>query len=168
MMQLPLFEGAELLAQPRAAGARTRRVIQGVTAEQVALTFKVIKQRRARKKPAPGHIPDRSGLPRQAPRPMTPEQRALVVEAYGHLNRAARRYRSIAWAAGLDPEDAASHLSIVFVARLQGEHPWDGRASLKNYCFMLARSVLINLANKRTNQQTAEDAWGQATGEAER
>lgn len=163
MMQLPLFDLAAQ-ARPRTAGARRVISIPAAMAEQVALTFEVMKQRRVRAKPAPGHAPDRSGLPRQTPRPLTAQQNALVIEAHGHLTRAANRFRSLTWAAGLDPNDAASHLVIVFAARLQGEHPWDGRASLKNYCYMLARSVLTNLANKRTNRTMVEDAWGQASG----
>lgn len=164
MLQLPLFELAAQAARPRTAGARPVESPSVLMAEQVALTFEVMKQRRARAKPAPGHTPDRSGLPRQQARPMSSEQKALVVEAFKLLPRAVHRFAGLRYAAGLDHEDAVQHLLVVFAARLQGEHPWDGRASLKNYCFMLARSVLKNLADKRTNRTTVEDAWGQASG----
>ncbi len=67
-------------------------------------------------------------------------------------------FRGIWLASGLELEDAVQHLVIVFAARLQGPSPFDpSRTSLKNYLFLLARSVLANQAEKRANRTTVLD-----------
>ncbi len=67
-------------------------------------------------------------------------------------------FRGVWLASGLELEDAVQHVAIVFSSRLQGAHPFDpARMSLKNYLFMLTRSVLSNQAEKRANRTAVLD-----------
>lgn len=67
-------------------------------------------------------------------------------------------YSNLTMRAGLEPDDAAQEILVIFCARLQGAHPYDPkRASLANYCTMLTRSVLINRLNKRRRHSIGFD-----------
>ncbi|MCY1055419.1 hypothetical protein [Nannocystis sp. SCPEA4] len=100
------------------------------------------------------------------PRPLTQAETVLVSQAYKFLKRAVGMYSNLTLRAGLDPDDAAQELLMIFSQRLQGEHPYDpARASLQNYCTMLVRSVLINRLAKRRRHSIGFDRLVDALGD---
>lgn len=77
----------------------------------------------------------------------------MISEAYKIIPKAICRFRGLWLASGLELDDATQHLVIVFAARLQGQNPFDSsRATLKNYLYLLTRSVLSNQAERRKNR----------------
>lgn len=111
----------------------------------------------------PGYVPPRAKPPR-APRhtpparALTTSETTLVSQASRAIRRACGMYSNLTLRAGLEPEDAAQEILVIFCQRLQGQHPYDpARASLANYCTMLTRSVLINRLAKRRRHSIGFD-----------
>lgn len=85
-------------------------------------------------------------------------ENSLVKQAHKHIRRAVGLYSNLTMRAGFEAEDATQEILTIFCGRLQGHHPYDPqRASLPNYCTMLARSVLINRLNKRRRHSIGYD-----------
>lgn len=104
---------------------------------------------------APPHSPP---SPRKGP--LSADHRALLTKAYPLISQAVRVNGILCKTAGMDRMDAVQHISLIFVRRLQGAHPFDpGKGSLEAYLKMLTKSVLLNLRAKRIRRHHGDQVF---------